>query len=66
MSGDDLVIEELAAAEAALLERLVHLEADLVIYRELVHLAFDAIHDLTADPIVRVIAITSSARSIAG
>jgi hypothetical protein len=43
----DLVIEELADAEAELRERIASLEADVDSYRELAIAAFDALHDLT-------------------
>jgi predicted nuclease with TOPRIM domain len=43
----DLVIEMLADAEAALLEHVASLEADVATYRELTCAAFDALQRLT-------------------
>jgi len=44
---DDVVIAELAASEAVLLERVASLEADVEIYRLMAQSAFDALADLT-------------------
>jgi hypothetical protein len=45
----DLVIEELADHEQALLERIASLEADVVCYRELAQAALGALRDRTKD-----------------
>jgi precorrin isomerase len=45
----DLAIAEFADTEAALLERLVNLEADVAAYRELSTAAFDALRTLTVE-----------------
>lgn len=43
----DLVIKDLADAEAELREHVVALEADVGAYRMLIHAALDALHNLT-------------------
>lgn len=43
----DLVIEAFAASEACLLERVLSLEADVAVYREIACAALDALRTLT-------------------
>jgi hypothetical protein len=45
----DTVIEELAASEAALIERVVVLEADRQAYRALAQAAIHSLHALTGE-----------------